>query len=77
MWAAQWLMWLVAGPLTGRADFDSRVIHKRFVTDQIGTGMYLYPKPRFYPVPTIPLMLHIHISFTYYRGYAGPSCRAI
>ena len=69
MLVVQWLTWLVASPLIGNTEFDARSIHMEFVTDKSGTGKYFYPIPRFCPVPTIPFMLHIRISFTYYEDY--------
>ena len=75
MWPVKWLTWLAADPSTGRTDFDSRSIHTGFVTDKSSIGTYFYPIPRFYPVDTIPLMLHTHISFTYYGGSTGCKVR--
>jgi len=71
MWAVKWLMWLVARPLTGGTEFDCRPIRVGLVTDKRDTETYFYPIPRFSPVPTVPLTLHILISF------AGPSSRAV
>jgi hypothetical protein len=54
--------------LSRRPGFDARSVHVGSVLDEVAVGQFYLRGPRFYLIDIIQLMLHNHISLTYYRS---------
>jgi hypothetical protein len=65
----------VAGLSPRRPGFDTRPVYVRTVVDKGALGQIFLPVLRFYPVTTIPLVLHtdIHLQTALMRKLGGRS----